>query len=123
MKNWLILLLVLLAAAACTHAAVPEGVQAPFDGPPPLDVVVKRFDLTDAIMRGGISELSLQGIRDMHLGFEEIIRNRIQDDPRVQSPHFSLHLMGRTVREILDALCNSDLPQISVPQVMKARVG
>lgn len=74
----------------------------------PLDVTVMHFDVTDAIFREGISELSLKEIPGFHLGFEELIRERIQDDPRVLSPHFSLHLEARSVREILDALCRSD---------------
>src|ERR1035441_3029760 len=52
---------------------------------PPLDVKVEHFEVTDAIMRAGLSELSLKDIKDLHLGFEEIIRDKIQDDPRVQS--------------------------------------
>jgi hypothetical protein len=74
----------------------------------PLEATICRFDVTDAILRDGLSELSLKNIEDLHLGFEEIIRERIQDDPRVQSPHFSLHLRGKTVREVLDTLCSSD---------------
>lgn len=69
---------------------------------------IQRFDVTDAILRDGLSELSLKNVEGLHLGFEEIIRDRIQDDPRSLNPHFSLHLEGRTVREILNALCTSD---------------
>jgi hypothetical protein len=74
----------------------------------PLEATISRFDVKDAVLRDGLSELSLKNIDDLHLGFEEIIRERIQDDPRVQSPHFSLHLRGKTVREVMDALCSSD---------------
>jgi len=74
----------------------------------PLEATISRFDVTDAILRDGLSELSLKNIEDLHLGFEGIIRERIQDDPRVQSPHFSLHLQGKTVREVLHTLCSSD---------------
>jgi len=73
-----------------------------------LEARVARFDVTDAVIRDGISELSLQNVEGLHLGFEEIIGERIQDDPRVQGSHFSLHLQGKTVREILDTLCSSD---------------
>ena len=75
----------------------------------PLDVRIAQFDITDAILRDGLSDLSMKKIDGLHLGFEEIIRNRIQDDPRGLSSHFSLHLKGNTVRQILDALCDSDV--------------
>ena len=74
----------------------------------PVDVIVEHFDLTDAIFPDGVSELSLKGIAGLHLGLEEIIRDRIQDDQRSQSPHFSLHLEGKSVREILNKLCEFD---------------
>jgi hypothetical protein len=74
----------------------------------PLDVRIDRFDIDDAVLRDALSELSLKGVEGLHLGFEEIIRNRIQDDPRTLSPHFSLHLESRTVKQVLDALCASD---------------
>jgi hypothetical protein len=74
----------------------------------PLDVQVSRFDVTDAILRDGISELSLKNIDGLHLGFEEIVRDRIQDDARAIGGHFSLHLADKSVRAILGALCESD---------------
>ena len=73
-----------------------------------FDVKVESFDVTDAIMRDGLSELSLKKIKNLHLGFEEIIREKIQDDPRAQSVHFSLHLVGKTVRQTIDAMCEAD---------------
>lgn len=74
----------------------------------PLEARIEHFDVADAILRDGLSKLSFANVEGLHLGFEEIIRDRIQDDPRALNPHFSLHLEGRTVREILDALCKSD---------------
>ena len=59
-------------------------------------------------MRDGISALSLKNIPSLHLRFEEIIRDKIQDDPRSVNIHFSLHLQNKTVREILIALCEAD---------------
>jgi hypothetical protein len=74
----------------------------------PLDVKIDRFDVADALLRDGLSELSLKNIDGLHLGFEEIIRDKIQDDPRALSPHFSLHLQHTKVREVLDSLCAAD---------------
>ncbi len=76
---------------------------------PTLDIVIDRFDVTDAILRDGLSELSLKNVEGLHLGFEEIIRDKIQDDPRAQGSHFSLHLQRKTVRDVLDELCKSDV--------------
>ena len=73
-----------------------------------LEATIEHFDVEDAILRDGLSALSLRNVEGLHLGFEEIIRDRIQDDPRASAPHFSLHLESSTVREILDALCKSD---------------
>jgi len=75
---------------------------------PPLDVKVDHFDALDAILRDGVSELSVKNIDGLHLGFEEIIRDRIQDDPRGVNVHFSLSLENKSVREIIDALCQAD---------------
>lgn len=74
----------------------------------PLDVRIGRFNVGDAILRDGISELSLKNVPGLHLGFEEIIRERIQDDPRAPGMHFSLHLENKSVKQILDALCAAD---------------
>ena len=99
----------MLASAALVFGqAVPANKGSQVGVKRPLDVRVEHFDVTDAILRDGTSELSLKDIDGLHLGFEEIIRNKIQDDPGEQSPRFSLHLAGKTVRELLDELCKSD---------------
>jgi len=98
------LILLSLAFGQEPHKAQKVGGAAA----PPLEARVGRFDITDAIVRDGLSELSLKNIEGLHLGFEEVIRDRIKDDPRSLSTHFSLHLENRNVREILDALCESD---------------
>jgi hypothetical protein len=75
---------------------------------PVLETTIAHFEVTDAIMRDGLSELTQKNKGPLHLGFEEIIRDRIQDDPRTMNTHFSLHLENRTIRQILEALCDSD---------------
>jgi hypothetical protein len=104
--------LFLYAILACSASAFGQTLhtdqEAQIAAKLPLDVSVERFDVTDAIMRSGLSELSLKHISDLHLGFEEIIREKIQDDPRVTSPHFSIHLRHKSVREVLDELCKAD---------------
>jgi len=96
------LLLVLFAQSSSLDKKDRSGAKLP------LEARIEHFDVADGILREGLSKLSLANVEDLHLGFEEIIRDRIQDDPRVLNPHFSLHLEGTTVRQILDALCRSD---------------
>lgn len=67
-----------------------------------------QFDVTDGILLDGLAELSSKQIEGLHLGFAEIIRGNINDDRRTLNPHFSLHLKGNTIGEILDPLCASD---------------
>jgi len=98
------LLLALFAQSPSSPLAKKDQTVAPH----PLQARIEHFHLVDAILRDGLSELSLANVEGLHLGFEEIIRDRIQDDPRGLNPHFSLHLDGKTVREILDALCKAD---------------
>jgi hypothetical protein len=75
---------------------------------PPLDWKVPIFELKDAIVRDGVAKLASNPIEGLHLGIEEVLRENIYDDLRARNPHFSLHLENRTVRQILDALCDSD---------------
>lgn len=96
----------ILSPSVASHEVKNE--QSPKDRNPPLEVVVDRFDVSDSILRVGLSELSLKGIEGLHLGFEEILRDKIQDDPRKANSHFSLHLEKKKVRQIIEALCDSD---------------
>ena len=72
---------------------------------PPLDETVPEFTLKDAIFVDGVSALSLKA--RAHIGLEEIIREKIMD-PKDRRIQFSLHLENKSVREILDTLCQSD---------------
>jgi hypothetical protein len=100
----------IFALAVSVFGQMPRAGRAAQSGAKqPLEVRVERFDVTDAILRDGLSELSLKNVPGLHLGFEEIIRDKIQEDPRIGVQHFSLHLPSKTVREILDELCNADI--------------
>jgi len=100
--------LMLALVAPGLREATPAGKGSQVPRKLTLDVRIDHFDVADAILRDGISELSLKNVEGLHLGFEEIIRDKFQDDPRAISAHFSLHLEAITVREILDGLCRSD---------------
>src|SRR5262249_50546237 len=100
--------LMLIPMLIVAAVAQPQTNPAQLQLVSPLDTKLERFDIADAILRDGLSALSLSHVDGLHLGFEEIIRDRIQQDPWTQSPHFSIHLQGKTIRAILDELCKSD---------------
>jgi hypothetical protein len=79
-----------------------------------VDRVVQRFDITDGSILDGIAVLSSSPIEGLHMGLEEVIRNKLPD-PEDRSVLFSLHLENKTVREILDALCRSDTRYMWAP--------
>jgi hypothetical protein len=99
------ILLPLLVAPLCGQAA--PGFNGTGLVTAPLDAKVEHFDLADSALIDGMAELSSKPVPGLHLGIEEILRPRLAD-ARDRSVRFSLHLENRTVREILDALCQSD---------------
>lgn len=74
---------------------------------PPLEQIVPDFAVEDGALIDGIAELSFIPNLELHIGFEEIIRERIMA-PRDRSIRFSVHLLNKTVRQILDKLCQFD---------------
>jgi hypothetical protein len=91
-------------ASGQTHMSDPSEIRAML----PLDFKIEHFDVTNAILRDALYELGLKNVEGLHVGMEEIIREDINQDPKTVNLHFSLHLEGKTVREILDQLCRSD---------------
>ncbi len=108
MRRLLIFVLLALFGRAPGHGQTSSIQTGPANLKPLLEQKVSHFELSDAIFRDGIAELSSNPIEELHLGFEEVLRGNINDDPRTQNPHFSLHLKNKTVGEVLDILCDSD---------------
>ncbi len=104
MTSWVLITTVLLAFNLSGRPV--ENTDAV--GASPLQTTIAHFDVEHAIFREAISELTLKNVEGLHIGFEEIIRQNIQDDPRQLGHEFSLHLQGKSVRDVLEALCNSD---------------
>ena len=73
-----------------------------------LNQAIKKFEINDAIMRDGVAQLSSTEITGLHLGFEEVVRDGINIDPRSTETHFSLKLDKTTVQQVLNSLCDSD---------------
>jgi hypothetical protein len=75
--------------------------------PRPLDYRLAEFEITDTSFVEAVSQLSRQPIEGLHLGLEEVLREKMSDPP-FQGPHFSISLRNATVREIVDSLCTYD---------------
>jgi hypothetical protein len=73
----------------------------------PGSQVIADFNFHGGALIDAIAELSSMPGLELHIGFEEIIRNRITD-PRDRSVRFELHLANRTVGQVLDELCKLD---------------
>jgi hypothetical protein len=76
--------------------------------PTPLEHKIAEFKMNDATFVEAVSELSREPIDGMHLGLEEVLRERVSDQP-LPNPRFSLALHQTTVKELLDALCAHDV--------------
>ena len=107
MKTTLVAVGLALSFFAATLGSLLEGEATPSELMP-LNTKLDHFEVSDGILRDGISALSLEHIQGLHLGFEELIRDRIQDNPRAQGNHFSVRLDNVTVKEVLDRLCTLD---------------
>lgn len=108
MKNTFNIIAIPLVMFAFTQLSLGELSKKHTSNEIPLNARIDHFDITDGVMRDALSELSTKLINHIHLGFEEITRNKIQDDPRASGPHFSLHVKDRTVAELLDKFCKLD---------------
>ena len=105
----LLALLLIVSAILCTNG-YGQATQSGNDNAlkePVLDYNVAHFDLTDSTLIEGLSKLSSVPIAGLHLGIEEILQEK-SSDSRDQRVQFSLHLENRTVRDIIDTLCQFD---------------
>jgi hypothetical protein len=74
---------------------------------PALSNRLAHFDMTDATIIDALSKLSNEPIAGLHLGIEEIIRDK-NSEPPDRSIRFSLSLRDVAIRDIIDTLCKSD---------------
>jgi hypothetical protein len=72
-----------------------------------LNYRVAHFEVTDSTLIEALSKLSLEPIAGLHLGIEEVLRERFSEVPD-RSIRFSLTLENSTVRDIVEALCQVD---------------
>jgi hypothetical protein len=99
------LLLFLLAGANKGQTGTAQTDDSPTASA--LSDKVADFDIKNATLVEALSKLSLQPIAGLHLGIEEIIRDK-GSEVADRSVRFSLTLRDVNVRDILDTLCKSD---------------
>jgi hypothetical protein len=100
----LALLLFVLAGSRGQTSSVPTDDSTSM---PALSYKVAHFEVTDATLVDALSKLSLEPIAGLHLGIEEIIREK-GSEVTDRSVRFSLNLYNAPVRDILDSLCGFD---------------
>jgi len=72
-----------------------------------LEQQVERYSFIDGGIIDALAELSQSPEVKLHLGIEEILRERFAA-PRERTFRFSISLAHKSVRQILDTLCASD---------------
>jgi hypothetical protein len=101
----ILLILTLLLAASELTAVQQSGTQnvpvTEF-----LNTKVPEFDLQNQTIVDGVWKLA-RAPEPFAFGFENVLKKTLRD-PDVPDPRFSLQLKDKTVREVLDALCQED---------------
>jgi hypothetical protein len=75
--------------------------------PGPLDYKLAEFEVKDLGLVDAVSQLSREPIKELHLGLEEVLRDKVSD-ATVRGPHFSFSIRNATARVIVDHLCKYD---------------
>jgi hypothetical protein len=107
MKTTISLALFLLVLRPDGFAQTPSVKSDDFPSTLVLSNRVAHFELTDSTLIEGLSKLSFEAIAGLHMGIEEIVRDK-SSEPTDRSVRFSLSLHNVTVRDIIDTLCKSD---------------
>lgn len=100
---FLVLLLTALWAdgVGAQQAGSQAGQEAKF-----LETKVPEFEIHNQTLVDGLWKLA-RGPAPFGFGFEKVLKGRLSD-PDIPNPSLSLQLKDKSVREILDALCQAD---------------
>lgn len=98
---------VLLVSVTFSQAAPATIVGSPRRSDDPLLQNIQHFQFIDGSLLEGMARLSLSSVPGLHLGVEEALRDKFSS-PQVPEVRFSLDLKNKSVRAILDTLCNYD---------------
>ena len=101
MSTTIRVILLLLILSPCGYGQATETKNERELSTPALSSRVAHFELTDATLVEGLSKLSLEPILGVHIGIEEVLRDRFSDAPD-RSIRFSLSLQDTTVYEIIE---------------------
>jgi len=104
--NHAILVLSLLFQASRLGAGAQQTVSQDAREDNFLDGKVPEFEVRDQSLLDALWNIA-RGPIPFSFGFEKVLKKNLAD-PDIPDPRFSLHLRDKTVREILDALCQAD---------------
>jgi hypothetical protein len=107
MKMTIRLLLMFLFLSRCGYGQTTQTGNENERGASPLNYRVAHFEVTDSTLIEALSKLSLEPIAGLHLGIEEVLRERFSEVPD-RSIRFSLTLENTTVTDIVETLCQFD---------------
>jgi hypothetical protein len=98
---WVFLFLLAASAYGLSRAAVQD---LPKENR--LDSRVPQFELNKESLLDGLWKLA-RGSVPFGFGFEKLLKSKLSD-PDTPDPSLTLHLQNKSMREILDALCEAD---------------
>ncbi|MGB8474435.1 MAG: hypothetical protein WCE61_10155 [Candidatus Acidiferrum sp.] len=99
----------LVVVFVLTPSMRPATQQSSIDSDPtnkPLEAKVREFQLDNETILDGLWKLARSTV-PFGFGFEKILKTKLAD-PELPDPKFSFRLEGKSIREILDALCQTD---------------
>ncbi len=89
------------AGAALQQSGAQSRVEDKF-----LDTKIPEFELHNQTLIDGLWQLA-RGPAPFAFGLEKVLKSKLAD-PDIPDPHFNLKLKNKTIREVLDALCQAD---------------
>lgn len=101
------LLLMFLILSRCGYGQTTQTGNENERSASPLNYRVAHFQVADSTLIEALSKLSLEPIEGLHLGIEEVLRERFSGVPD-RSIRFSLTLENASVRDIVETLCQID---------------
>jgi hypothetical protein len=108
LKKCIHLRALVLTATLAIPSPQPSAQQARIetDSQSTLEIKVPEFELRNETLLDGLWKLARQPV-DFGFGFEKVLKGSLSD-PEIPDPHLNLHMEAKTLREILNALCEAD---------------
>ena len=107
MKSRILLNVIAIVSSICLSGAGAGGTQEAATAKAKVSARrIPHFTVTDASVSDSLSRLT-KSIDDLHLGFEEVPRQRTSDEAD-KTNRFSMDLSNVTISFVLDAICAKD---------------